>query len=135
MRPLGASTVRHVRRCALLAPKLCWLLRSAERSAWHLELRDGYVVDDPDWLNWQAGRRFDPADQWADWQGANAGRDVCLAAGPGVRLYRHSTVASENPCPVSTPYRMLLAVFGAARHEPWVVCQEITRRVWRLFRT
>jgi hypothetical protein len=37
------------------------LLRSAERSAWHLELRDSYVLDDPDWLDWQAGRRFDPA--------------------------------------------------------------------------
>ena len=43
------------------------LLRSAERSAWHLELRDGYVLDDPDWLDWQAGRHFDPAERWASW--------------------------------------------------------------------
>jgi hypothetical protein len=43
------------------------LLRSAERSAWHLELRDGYVLDDPDWLDWQAGRRFDPAERWTSW--------------------------------------------------------------------
>ena len=27
----------------------------------------------------------------------------------------------------------LRAVSGAARYEPWVGCQEITRRVWRLF--
>jgi hypothetical protein len=45
------------------------LLRSVERSAWHLELRDGYVLDDPDWLDWKTGHRFDPAERWADWHG------------------------------------------------------------------
>jgi hypothetical protein len=30
------------------------LFRAAERSAWHMELRDVYVPDDPDWLDWQA---------------------------------------------------------------------------------
>lgn len=45
------------------------LLRAAERSAWHMELRDSYTPDDPDWLDWQAGRRFDPAERWADWHG------------------------------------------------------------------
>jgi hypothetical protein len=45
------------------------LLRSAERSAWHLELRDSYTPDDPDWLDWQAGRRFNPAERWAEWHG------------------------------------------------------------------
>lgn len=43
------------------------LLRAAERSAWHLELRDDYTPDDPDWLDWKAGNRFDPADRWSDW--------------------------------------------------------------------
>ncbi len=27
------------------------LLRSTERSAVHLEMRDGYTPDDPDWLD------------------------------------------------------------------------------------
>jgi len=45
------------------------LLRSAELSAWHMELRDGYTPDDPDWLDWQEGQRFDPAERWADWHG------------------------------------------------------------------
>lgn len=45
------------------------LLRSAERSAWHLELRDIYTPDDPDWLDWQAGRRFNPAERWVQWHG------------------------------------------------------------------
>jgi len=45
------------------------LLRSAGRSAIHLEMRDAYTPSDPDWLDWQAGNRFDPAKHqgWIDW--------------------------------------------------------------------
>lgn len=43
------------------------LFRAASRSAWHMELRDSYTPADPDWLDWQAGKRFDPAERWADW--------------------------------------------------------------------
>jgi hypothetical protein len=43
------------------------LLRSAERSALHLELRDAYLPDDPDWQQWQSGVRFDPAERWRSW--------------------------------------------------------------------
>jgi hypothetical protein len=32
-----------------------------------LELRDAYTPTDPDWLEWQVGRRFDPAERWRDW--------------------------------------------------------------------
>ncbi len=40
------------------------LFRSAERSALHLELRDLYEPDDPDWNEWKSGNRFDPAERW-----------------------------------------------------------------------
>jgi hypothetical protein len=43
------------------------LFRAASTSAWHMELRDSYTPGDPDWLDWQAGERFDPAERWADW--------------------------------------------------------------------
>jgi hypothetical protein len=43
------------------------LLASATRSACHLELRDAYTPSDPDWLDWRAGNRFDPAERWHDW--------------------------------------------------------------------
>jgi hypothetical protein len=45
------------------------LLRSAQRSAIHLEMRDVYSPDDPDWLEWQAGNHFDPAarEGWRTW--------------------------------------------------------------------
>ena len=42
------------------------LFRAAEHSALHMELRDSYTPGDPDWLDWQAGRRFDPAERWAE---------------------------------------------------------------------
>ncbi|WP_329105466.1 hypothetical protein OG792_32705 [Micromonospora sp. NBC_01699] len=45
------------------------LLASATRSACHLELRDVYTPDDPDWLAWQAGDRFNPAERWHEWHG------------------------------------------------------------------
>ncbi len=43
------------------------LFRAASSSAWHMEMRDSYTPGDPDWLDWQAGRRFDPADRWSSW--------------------------------------------------------------------
>jgi hypothetical protein len=43
------------------------LLRSAQRSAIHLELRDGYTPHDPDWIEWRDGRRFDPVQRWRSW--------------------------------------------------------------------
>lgn len=43
------------------------LFRAATRSAVHLETRDIYAPDDPDWVAWQAGERFNPAERWADW--------------------------------------------------------------------
>jgi hypothetical protein len=32
-----------------------------------MELRDSYTPADPDWLDWQAGKRFDPAERWSGW--------------------------------------------------------------------
>jgi hypothetical protein len=40
------------------------LFRAAERSALHLEARDLYEPGDPDWNEWKAGGRFDPAQRW-----------------------------------------------------------------------
>ena len=44
-------------------------LESTERSAIHLEMRDSYTPDDPDWLEWQSGNRFDPTtrESWRTW--------------------------------------------------------------------
>jgi Family of unknown function (DUF6879) len=43
------------------------LFRSAVSSAVHLEMRDAYQPDDPDWIDWREGRDFDPAERWHEW--------------------------------------------------------------------
>ncbi|GLW16524.1 MULTISPECIES: DUF6879 family protein [Streptomyces] len=51
-------------------PTLEELLRRCERRAVHLELRDGYMRDDPMFVAWQQGHREDPADRnswWRPW--------------------------------------------------------------------
>ena len=67
------------------------LLRSARQSAVHLEMRDAYTPNDPDWLDWQAGNRFDPAERegWQVWFGLMRG-----AVERGV-LIRRARIVSE----------------------------------------
>jgi hypothetical protein len=43
------------------------LLAECQVSALHLEMRDHYMLDDPAYLDWQAGRRIDPVERWRDW--------------------------------------------------------------------
>ncbi|WP_326642288.1 hypothetical protein OG884_04085 [Streptosporangium sp. NBC_01755] len=64
-------------------------LRTARSSAVHLELRDVYTPNDPDYLAWMAGDRFDPAERWSDWF------DLIVATvARGVRV-RRARIVSE----------------------------------------
>jgi hypothetical protein len=63
------------------------LFRSAERSAMHLEMRDAYTPSDPDWLDWQAGNRFDPAEP-EEWRGFSRLISATVARGVSVRRAR-----------------------------------------------
>ncbi len=49
------------------APPFEELIASAHHSAVHSEMRDFYTPHDPIFLNWKAGREFDPAEVMADW--------------------------------------------------------------------
>jgi hypothetical protein len=49
-------------------PTLEELLRSCERSALHLEMRDGYMRGDPMFVAWQAGHHADRADRESWWR-------------------------------------------------------------------
>lgn len=42
------------------------LLRSAQRSAHHLEMRDAYDLD-ADYREWSEGNLFDPSERWPWW--------------------------------------------------------------------
>jgi hypothetical protein len=65
------------------------LLASASQSACHLELRDSYTPDDPDWLDWQAGNHFDPAERWHEWHSM-----IKETTGRGVAI-RRARIVSE----------------------------------------
>src|SRR6266704_4719462 len=63
-------------------------LNSARRSAVHLEMRDVYLPDDPDFAAWRAGQ-FEPGEQWQWWVGL-----VRAAVARGVEI-RRARVVSE----------------------------------------
>ena len=67
------------------------LLRSAERSAAHLEMRDGYGPDDPDWLAWREGDHFDPSTR----QGWRAWFELMQAAAGRGLVARRARIVSE----------------------------------------
>ena len=43
------------------------MMQGCTVSAVHLEMRDVYTPSDPDYLRWQAGDHFDPAQRWPEW--------------------------------------------------------------------
>lgn len=43
-------------------------LATATRSAVHLEMRDAYMLDDPEFIAWQQGHRLNPADRGSWWR-------------------------------------------------------------------
>lgn len=67
-------------------------LRQCRRSALHLEMRDGYMLDDPDYHAWRAGHRLDPEDRsswWRPWL-----QNIADAVGRGVEV-RRARIVSE----------------------------------------
>lgn len=59
-------------------------LAQARRSAVHLEMRDSYARDDPEFVRWQQGHRYDPDDRdswwrpWLDTVAETTGRGVAM---------------------------------------------------------
>lgn len=43
------------------------LLRNCQRSALHLEMRDGYMRGDPAFIDWKGGLPVNPAERWPAW--------------------------------------------------------------------
>ncbi|MFE6398921.1 DUF6879 family protein [Streptomyces alboflavus] len=63
-------------------------LARAQRSAVHLELRDGYMLDDPGYIAWREGHRLDPADKGSWWGGWHDVVSQAVARGVVVRRAR-----------------------------------------------
>ncbi|MER5636520.1 DUF6879 family protein [Kitasatospora sp. NPDC002227] len=43
------------------------LLKHCQRTAVHLEMRDGYMRSDQAFIDWKAGQRLDAATRWPEW--------------------------------------------------------------------
>lgn len=67
-------------------------LAQAHRSAVHLELRDSYMLDDPEFIAWQQGKRLDLADRASWWGGWH---DVVSDATARGVVIRRARVVSE----------------------------------------
>ncbi|MEU3494025.1 DUF6879 family protein [Kitasatospora cineracea] len=77
---------------SLSAARIDELLRSTRRSALHLEMRDGYMQDDPAFVEWKAGYRLDPNDRqswWRPWLDV-----IAETTGRGVEV-RRARIVSE----------------------------------------
>lgn len=67
-------------------------LAAAKKSAVHLEMRDGYMRNDPEFIAWQAGHRLNPAARDTWW---NSWLDVVAdATARGVEM-RRARIVSE----------------------------------------
>lgn len=67
-------------------------LSATQRSAVHLEMRDSYMLDDPEFVAWQNGARYAPRDRaswWRPWLDV-----VSEAVGRGV-VMRRARIISE----------------------------------------
>ncbi|GIF96780.1 DUF6879 family protein [Catellatospora citrea] len=68
--------------------KFADLLGTCQRYAVHLEIRDGYMQDDPAYLEWQKGHRLDPTDRESWWRPWLANVENAVARGVVMRRAR-----------------------------------------------
>jgi hypothetical protein len=93
-------------------------LAKARRSAVHLEMRDGYMLDDPDFLAWQRGHRLDPADRaswWRPWLDV-----VAEAVGRGVVMRRARIVSEPISAYVRYEYDGTFTNMAAGERVSWL---------------
>ena len=67
-------------------------LAKAQRSAVHLEMRDSYMRDDPEFIRWQEGHRYDPV--WF--------ASVAVLDEGGYEVVRRDTTRREHDVTVET---------------------------------
>ncbi|MFD7886678.1 DUF6879 family protein [Streptomyces bauhiniae] len=70
------------------APPAREALAKAQHCAVHLELRDSYMLDDPEFIAWQRGKRLDPADRSSWWGGWHEAVQDAVRRGVTVRRAR-----------------------------------------------
>ncbi len=100
------------------------LLRTCARSALHLEMRDGYMLDDPMLHQWRAGHRYDPADRalwWRPWLDL-----IAETTGRGVDVWRARIVSEPVSEYIQFEYDMTFTNLAAGEQVRWLPRRDAT---------
>ncbi|MER7672801.1 DUF6879 family protein [Kitasatospora sp. NPDC096128] len=93
-------------------------LAKAEHSAVHLEMRDSYMLDDPEFVAWQQGKRLDPTDRgswWRPWLDV-----VTEATGRGVAMRRLRVVSEPVTDYIRYEYDVTFPNVAAGEEVRWL---------------
>lgn len=93
-------------------------LAKAERSAVHLEMRDSYTPDDPEFASWREGRRYGPGtlpDWWWPWHNV-----VTETTGRGVAVRRARIVSEPVSDYIRYEYDLTFANIAAGEQVRWL---------------
>ncbi|MGW3152384.1 DUF6879 family protein [Streptomyces sp. NPDC001177] len=99
-------------------------LAQAERSAVHLELRDSYMLDDPEFMAWQQGKRLDLGDRpswWGGWHDA-----VQAVTDRGVVVRRARVVSEPLHDYIRYEYDLTFANLAAGEQVRWLPRRQAT---------
>lgn len=105
-------------------PDFAQLLRDCRRSAVHLEMRDGYMRDDPSFIAWQQGHRDDPQDReswWRPWLDIMAD-----AVDRGVEVRRARVVSEPISDYVRFEYDVTFTNIAAGEQVRWLPRSQAT---------
>lgn len=94
------------------------LLTTCETSAVHLEMRDAYMLDDPDFLAWKDGCHLDPADRdswWRPWLDT-----VAAAVGRGVTVRRARIVSEPVTDYIAWEHEITFTNIAAGEQVRWL---------------
>lgn len=100
------------------------LLRMCRRSALHLEMRDGYMLDDPMLHAWRSGHRDDPEDRaswWSPWHELMA-----EAVGRGVSVRRARIVSEPISEYIRYEYDVTFANVAVGEDVRWLPRRQAT---------
>ncbi|KIQ66687.1 hypothetical protein TR51_04100 [Kitasatospora griseola] len=93
-------------------------LAKAQRSAVHLEMRDSYMLDDPEFIAWQSGKRLDPAAReswWRSWLDV-----VVEATGRGVNMRRLRVISEPVTDYIRYEYDVTFPNVAAGEDVRWL---------------
>jgi hypothetical protein len=98
------------------------LLNTCTSSAVHLEMRDAYMLDDPNFVAWQGGVRLAPADReswWRPWLDT-----VATTVGRGVSMRRARIVSEPVTDYIAYEYDITFTNIAAGEQARWLPRRE-----------